>query len=81
MGLMDLITWQYAFLFGGAMFIFGLIALAFWIWMLIDCAKRRFRNNVEKVIWIIAFVFLGLLGALVYLIAVRMYNPSGLFKR
>ncbi len=81
MGLMDMMFWPFGFMFSGAMFIFGLIALIFWIWMLIDCAKRRFRNNVEKIIWIVAFVLLGIIGALVYLIVIRMYNPSGLFKR
>ena len=81
MGLMDMMFWPFSFMFSGAMFIFGLIALIFWIWMLIDCAKRRFRNNVEKIIWIVAFVLLGIIGALVYLIVIRMYNPSGLFKR
>lgn len=80
MGLMDLMFWPFTFLFGGALFVFGLIALIFWIWMLVDCARRKFRNNLEKIIWIIVLVFAGIIGALVYLIVIRMSNPTGLTK-
>lgn len=80
MGMMDLI-WPFGLLAGGAMFLFGLLALAFWIWMLIDCARRNFRNSVEKIVWILVLVFGGLLGAFVYLIVIRSFNPSGLAKK
>lgn len=80
MGMMDIAFWPFGFLFGGAMFIFGLIALVFWIWMLVDCARRKFRNGVEKIVWIIVLVFAGLIGALVYLIVIRLSNPTGLAK-
>ncbi len=72
--------WPFAFAFGGTMLIVGLIALAFWIWMLVDCARRKFKNNVEKVVWILVLVFGGLIGALVYLIVIRSFNQSGLAK-
>jgi hypothetical protein len=80
MGMMDLMFWPFAFLFSGAMFVFGLIAVIFWIWVLVDCARRKFRNNLEKIIWIVVLVFAGIIGALVYLIVIRMSNPSGLAK-
>lgn len=80
MGMIDLMFWPFTFLLGGTMFIFGIIALIFWIWMLIDCARRKFRNTVEKIIWIIVLVFAGIVGALVYLIVIRMSNPTGLAK-
>lgn len=59
----------------------GVLLLAFWIWMLVDCAQRKFRNDVEKILWIVVIVLGGLLGALVYLIVVKLTNPQGLAKK
>lgn len=81
MGMMNVLFWPFALAFGGAMIIVGILLLAFWIWMLVDCAKRKFRNDVEKVIWIIAIVFCNWLGSLVYFIAVKSFNPQGLISR
>jgi len=59
---------------------FGILLFAFWIWMVVDCVKRRpedFRllftgkHEHEKWVWC-AIVFLaGWLGALAYLVVVR----------
>lgn len=53
--------------------IIGIISLIIWIWAIIDCAKRQFPGN-SKTIWIIVLIVslvigLGLIGAIVYLIA------------
>ncbi|OIO80899.1 hypothetical protein AUJ84_02335 [Candidatus Pacearchaeota archaeon CG1_02_32_132] len=58
----------------------GLIVFAFWIWMIVDCAQRGFKNNVEKIVWIIVIVLGSWIGALVYFLVIRMYNPRGLAK-
>ena len=63
--------------------VFALIvgSIVLFIWMLVDCVRRKFRNDVEKIVWILILVFTGIIGALVYWIAVVMNNPKGLSKR
>lgn len=51
--------------------IFGLLFLAFWIWMLVDCAVHEPSEGNDKIVWILIIVFLGVLGAFVYLVARR----------
>jgi len=59
-----------------ALFVIFIIALViaatvFWILMIIDCAKREFKNDTEKVVWIVLLVFLGILAAIVYYFVVK----------
>ncbi|HLC31933.1 MAG TPA: PLDc N-terminal domain-containing protein [Candidatus Nanoarchaeia archaeon] len=65
----------------GLMMLVGLLVFAFWLWMLIDAATRRFRNTTEKIIWIVVVALTGWLGALVYFIVIRSYNTVGLAKK
>jgi len=81
MGMMDIMFWPFAFAFSGAMFLLWLVVVLFWIWMLIDCAKRRFRSDAEKVIWIIVIALCNWIGALVYFIVIRSINAHGLARR
>ena len=39
--------------------------------MIIDCAKRDFKGDSEKVVWILVIVLLGFLGAIIYYFAVK----------
>jgi len=55
--------------------------LAFWVWMIVDAAKRKFRNDLEKVIWLLVIIFASWVGAIVYFIVVRMMNPRGVAKK
>ena len=80
-GIDNILLWPFAMAFWGAMAIFGAIVLIFWILMIIDCAKRKFKNDTEKIIWILAIVLAMWLGALVYFIVIKMYNPHGLAKK
>lgn len=41
-------------------------AMAFWIWMLIDCATRESDQGNTKLAWVIIIVFANLIGALIY---------------
>ena len=62
-------------------FVFGLLVFAFWIWMIVDCAQRRFKNTTEKIIWIIV-IFLGRwIGGLAYYLFVKHMNPHGISKK
>ena len=49
--------------------IFGIIAVAasvFWIWMLIDAIQNKGLTDGEKIGWVLAIVFLHIIGALLY---------------
>lgn len=74
------------FMAGMALFVLAVIAIAvlafiFWILMLIDCAKRNFKNDSEKVIWIIVIALLGAIGAAVYYFAVKVTDKNKVKKK
>lgn len=64
---------------GFGMFVgFGLIAIAigvllflFWLWMLVDCLKRDFKKDYEKIVWVLVMIFLHILGAVIYYFVVK----------
>jgi O-antigen/teichoic acid export membrane protein len=37
-----------------------------WIIMLVDSITRKFKNDTDKVVWILVIVLTGILGALIY---------------
>lgn len=45
---------------------FGLLCLAFWAWMLIDCATHEPAETNHKTTWTIIIVFTQIFGALAY---------------
>jgi len=40
----------------------------FWIWALINILKGDFKDNVNKLIWLLVVFFLYALGALLYVL-------------
>ena len=56
--------------------LFGFVALGFWIWMLVDCAGKKFQGDNEKLIWILVIVLAGGIGALVYYFVGRPKGTS-----
>lgn len=48
--------------------IVGLLCLAFWVWMLIDCSRRSFD---DKMLWLLIIFFLSFLGAVAYFFVKR----------
>ena len=48
---------------------------AFWIWMLVDCAKRISRGDTEQVGWMIAIALTHWVGALAYFFFGRSSSP------
>ncbi|MBI3333931.1 PLDc N-terminal domain-containing protein [Candidatus Pacearchaeota archaeon] len=72
--------WGFPFLAAGfgIMMIAGILLFAFWIWMIVDCAKRNFKNLTEKIIWLVVIVVGGWIGALVYFIVIRNIKHKGL---
>jgi len=49
----------------------GIFLFAFWIWMIVDCATRKFKNDTDKVVWILVILFASLIGAIIYYFAVK----------
>ena len=61
------------------LFAIGIAALAiflfvFWILMIVDCATRKFKNDIEKVVWILILIFVHILGAIIYYFVVKRQN-------
>ena len=80
-GFGDVVFWPFAMAFAGLGLIITILFVIFWIWMIIDCAKRNFKNDVEKIVWIVVVVLLNWVGALAYFIVIRMYNHKGLMTK
>jgi hypothetical protein len=58
-------------LFVLAFFAIGIGGTAFWIWMLVDCAKNEPRDGNDRIVWVIVIALTHLLGATVYYFARR----------
>jgi len=43
----------------------------FWILMIVDCATRKRLSDGERVAWILVLVFLHVIGAFIYYVAVK----------
>jgi len=59
----------------------AVLATIFWIWMIVDAAKRNFKTDNEKVVWILVIVLVGLIGAAVYYFMVKINDSRGVTKR
>jgi len=57
--------------FGLLTFGISIFAFVFWILMLIDCIKRKFKEESEKIVWILVIIFAGIIGALIYYFIVK----------
>lgn len=57
----------------GVMILAGLaiFLFVFWILMIVDCATRKFKNDTDRVVWILILIFLGLIGAIIYYFVVK----------
>jgi len=44
----------------------GVLGFVFWIIMLVDAASRKFKEDTEKIVWILVIVLTGGIGALIY---------------
>ena len=75
-----------AFIFGMFFLILLVAALfillfVFWIKMLIDSIKRDFKNENEKIVWVLVIVLLGLLGAAIYYFVVKANDKKNRKKK
>jgi len=58
-------------LFMLAIFAIGILAFIFWIFMLVDALKRKFKTDGEKIAWVLVVIFLQILGAIIYYFVVK----------
>jgi prolipoprotein diacylglyceryltransferase len=49
--------------------IIALLALIFWIWMLVDCLTRK--KFEDKLVWVLVLILLNVLGAILYYFLVK----------
>ncbi len=54
---------------------FGVLAVAFHIWMIVDCATREPDQGNTKVIWLLV-ILLAPLGSLIYFFARKLQRAS-----
>ncbi len=72
-GILMGVAWLNLFILalGLIFFITAILGVVFWIVMIIDCVKRTFKNDNEKIAWILILVFLHALGAAIYYFVVK----------
>ena len=44
----------------------GVLGTAFWIWMIVDCAKKEKDEENTKLVWILVILFAHIIGAAIY---------------
>jgi len=59
----------------------AIVAMAFWVWMIVDAATRKFNNDTEKIMWILLIVLLGVIPAIVYYFTVKRPDNSGIGEK
>lgn len=73
MGMMDFF-WGFGFLgmaFGLLMMGISVVAVIFWILMIVDCVQKKFKNDTERIVWLLVIIFAGIVGALIYYFIVK----------
>jgi len=85
-GVISLIIITVTFYIGQLLWGIIAIAIVFWLLMLIDCLQRRTENfprtgEYEKLIWLLALIFLNFIGAVFYCYLVWMHDNRGKYTK
>ncbi len=51
--------------------VLGAILVLFWLWMFVDCLKKNFKKDMDKLVWIIVLLYLNIVGAFLYYFLVK----------
>ena len=51
--------------------VIGILGTIFWIFMIVDAAKRNYKNENDKIMWILIVVLANIVGAIVYYFVVK----------
>lgn len=55
--------------------IVGMILLMiFWIFMIVDVAKRKFKEENDKIVWILVVILANWIGATIYYFVIKRPN-------
>ncbi len=54
--------------FGLFGFLFAAVAIGVLVWAIVDILKRPWKNDANKIIWLLLVILLGLIGIIVYAI-------------
>jgi len=52
----------------------AIFAFVFWILMLVDAAKRQFKQENDKIMWVLIVILTGIIGALIYYFMIKKQN-------
>ncbi len=61
-------------------FILILGLFVFWVWTIVDVAKRDFTNSNERLVWLLFIILLAPIPSLVYYIVVMRPDNKGVMK-
>jgi len=53
-----------------------ILSIIFWIFMLVDSVKRKYKENNDKIVWVLIIVLVGLIGAIVYYFVVKVEDKK-----
>jgi hypothetical protein len=53
---------------------FNIVFAIFWIWMIIDVIRIRFKNKNERILWILVVILASIFGAILYYFVVKRLN-------
>ncbi len=53
------------------MFVAVILGAIFWVFMLVDAAKREFQDPNDKVVWVLVIALIGVIGAVIYYFAIK----------
>lgn len=62
----------------GVLIAIGIACGVFWLWMLIDCLKRDFKKDSDKLLWTLVIFFLNFVGALIYYFIVKAEDKKSM---
>ena len=61
----------FVFLMWFLLFAIGITSLVFWIFMIVDVAKRNFKQENDKILWLLVVILAGAIGGLVYYFVIK----------
>ncbi|MBI5382112.1 MAG: PLDc_N domain-containing protein [Opitutae bacterium] len=55
----------------------SLLMFVMWVYALVDCLKSQFKDSGSKVAWVLALLFLPVLGFIIYMIFAKQTKLGG----
>jgi len=55
----------------------GIACMVFWVWMLVDCSRRDYAGEHDKLMWILIIALGGGIGAAIYFFVVKIKDQKG----